>query len=233
MTTVTVSANAYDARTDESGCAPDGCTPELTRDGDLTDLSRWSCSAGLVEAGGGVAGEECQIVYDFSEAQVVHSVAISFYKGDTRTRSLNINVNGDIHSVIESSGTTAGLETFELEAAASSSSGAQSVLSLGLESVGLTTDEFLSIIEVRKVMPWVYICLRHHSPVRFTSLEYCLGTLSRAQGRGKPVWQTKIIMANPIHVGGVSTSPNSHSAHIARNTLPVSHRTSAPSLCAG
>lgn len=153
VTTVTVSANAYDARTDEDGCAPDGCTPENTRDGDLTDASRWSCSAELVETGGGATGEECQIVYEFSEAQVVHSVAIAFFKGDTRTRSLNINVNGETHSVVESSGAMAGLETFELEAAAASSSGVQGVLSLGLESVGLTADEFLSITEVRVCTP--------------------------------------------------------------------------------
>lgn len=139
---MTVSANAFDERADDAGCAPDGCTAENTRDGDLTDVSRWSCSAELVAASGGAGGEECQIVYEFSEAQVVQGVAVAFWKGDTRTRTLNINVNGVLHTVVESGGTTSGLETFALE-------GAEGVLTLGLESSGLAPDEFLSIIEVR------------------------------------------------------------------------------------
>ncbi|CAN0372066.1 unnamed protein product [Ectocarpus sp. 12 AP-2014] len=144
VTTVTVTTNAFDTRTDDDGCAPDGCTAENTRDGDLTDNSRWSCSAGLVEAAGGAAGEECQIVFELGEAQLVTSVSVAFFKGDTRTRTLNINVNGELLEVVTSSGTTSGLETFELDAGA----GAPGVLSLGMESSGLTADEFLSIMEV-------------------------------------------------------------------------------------
>lgn len=141
VTTITVSANAFDERTDADGCAPDGCTAGNTRDGDLTGVSRWSCSSELVEAGGGAAKEECQIVYEFSEAQDILSVAAAFLNGGERTRMLNININGVLHTVVESSGTTSGLETFELDAA-------DGVLSLGLESAGLDSDEFLSIIEV-------------------------------------------------------------------------------------
>ncbi|CAM9254998.1 unnamed protein product [Ectocarpus sp. 13 AM-2016] len=144
VTTVTVTTNAFDTRTDDDGCTPDGCTAENTRDGDLTDNSRWSCSAALVEAAGGAAGEECQIVFELGEAQLVTSVSVAFFKGDTRTRTLNINVNGELLEVVTSSGTTSGLETFELDAGA----GAPGVLSLGMESSGLTADEFLSIMEV-------------------------------------------------------------------------------------
>ncbi|CAM9469044.1 unnamed protein product [Ectocarpus sp. 8 AP-2014] len=144
VTTVTVTTNAFDARTDDDGCAPDGCTGENTRDGDLTDNSRWSCSAGLVEAAGGAAGEECQAMFELGEAQLVTSVSVAFFKGDTRTRTLNINVNGELFEVVTSGGTTSGLETFELDGGA----GAPGVLSLGMESSGLTADEFLSIIEV-------------------------------------------------------------------------------------
>lgn len=141
-TTVTVSANAFDMRTDDDvGCAPDGCTAENTRDGGLDDVSRWSCSSELVAERGGAAGEECQIVYEFYEAQVVRSVAIAFLKGDARTRTVNVNVNGVIHTMIESGGITSDLETFELI-------DTQGVLSIGLESIGLAADEFLSIIEV-------------------------------------------------------------------------------------
>ncbi|CAN0170824.1 unnamed protein product [Ectocarpus sp. 4 AP-2014] len=144
VTTVTVSTNAFDARTDDDGCAPDGCTGENTRDGDLTDNSRWSCSAGLVEAAGGAAGEECKILFELGATQLVTSVSVAFFKGDTRTRTLNINVNGELFEVVTSGGTTSGLETFELDGGA----GAPGVLSLGMESSGLTADEFLSIIEV-------------------------------------------------------------------------------------
>lgn len=141
VVSVTVSANAFDERTDADGCAPDGCTAGNSRDGDLVDTSRWSCSSELVAAAGGAVGEECQIVYEFSQAQLVHSVAVAFLKGDTRTRALNINVNGVGVATVESSGTTSGLEVFELDV--------DSVLTLGLESSGLAPDEFLSIIEVR------------------------------------------------------------------------------------
>ncbi|CAN0078554.1 unnamed protein product [Ectocarpus sp. 6 AP-2014] len=144
VTTVTVTTNAFDARTDDDGCTPDGCTGEKTRDGDLTDNSRWSCSAGLVEAAGGAAGEECQVMFELGEAQLVTSVSVAFLKGDTRTRTLNINVNGELFEVVTSGGTTSGLEIFELDGGA----GAPGVLSLGMESSGLTADEFLSIIEV-------------------------------------------------------------------------------------
>lgn len=144
VTTVTVTVNAFDSRTDDDGCVPDGCTGDNTRDGDLTDNSRWSCSAGLVEAAGGAAGEECQVMFELGEAQLVTSVSVAFLKGDTRTRTLNINVNGELFEVVTSGGTTSGLETFQLDGGA----GAPGALSLGMESSGLTADEFLSIIEV-------------------------------------------------------------------------------------
>ena len=138
---VTVSTNAFDPRTDDVvGCPPDGCTAENTRDGDLQDVSRWSCSRELVAEGGGADGEECRIDFDFSDAVTVYSMSVAFYNGDGRTRTMNVEVNGDQLTVVESGGITSGLETFELYA--------QDVLSLGLVSVGLPEDDFLSIIEV-------------------------------------------------------------------------------------
>ncbi|CAN0520606.1 unnamed protein product, partial [Scytosiphon promiscuus] len=95
-----------------------GCTAENTFDGDLTDNSRWSCSAELVQAAGGAVGEECQIVYEFAEVQSVASVSVAFLKGDERTRTLAVNVNGELFEVIESGGITSGLEIFELGAGA-------------------------------------------------------------------------------------------------------------------
>lgn len=133
---VVVSTNAFDARTSGDGCAPAGCRAENTRDGNLTDVSRWSCKRDLVES-----GEECQIVYDFSEALSVSRMAIALYKGTERTRTINVEVNGFQFDVVESSGNTKDLESFELNAT--------SVLSIGLEPVGLPADEYLSVIEVR------------------------------------------------------------------------------------
>eukprot|EP00903_Cladosiphon_okamuranus_P018651 g17166.t1 len=140
---VTVVTNAFDTRTDDVvGCPPDGCTADNTRDGDLRDVSRWSCSRELVGAGSGAEGEECRIVYEFSDAlAAVYNMSVAFYQGGERTRTMNVEVNGVQVAVIESGGDTSGLETFELNA--------QDVLSLGLESVGLPEDDdFLSIIEV-------------------------------------------------------------------------------------
>lgn len=141
---VSVVANAFDTRTDDVvGCPPDGCLPENTRDSDLEDISRWSCSRELVSDGGGADGEECRIVYEFSDAlAAIYNMSVAFYRGEERTRTMNVEVNGVQVAVVESSGTTSGLETFELNA--------QNVLTLGLESVGLPEDDdFLSIIEVR------------------------------------------------------------------------------------
>eukprot|EP00752_Nemacystus_decipiens_P009722 g8682.t1 len=140
---VTVTTNAFDTRTDYVvGCPPNGCKAENTRDGDLRDVSRWSCSRELVEAEGGADGEECRIVYEFSDAlATVYSMSVAFYQGDERTRTMNVDVNGVLFTVVESGGVTSGLEAFELDA--------QDVLSVGLESVGLPEeDDFLSIIEV-------------------------------------------------------------------------------------
>lgn len=139
---VTVSANAYDTRNDtDKGCPPAGCKPENTRDGDSTDFySRWSCSREEVVAQGGADGEECKITYEFSEAVFVDSMDVALWKGDQRTRSISVLVNGAQFTKVESGGYTSSFENFEL--------GAPDVLSLALESFGLPAEDYLSIIEV-------------------------------------------------------------------------------------
>lgn len=142
---VSVSANAFDPDTDgdENGCPPYGCKPENTRDGDLEENSRWSCKRELVEEVGGAVGEECRIVYNFSDALDVYGISVALYQGDTgpaRDRTMNVEVNGEQFVFIESDGSTIE-EDFELNA--------QGVRSLGLVSVGLEADAWLSIIEVR------------------------------------------------------------------------------------
>ncbi|CBJ33863.1 hypothetical protein Esi_0657_0002 [Ectocarpus siliculosus] len=55
--TVTATADLYDDRLgDTVGCDPDGCTAALTRDGDMSEDSRWSCAPEL--------GGLCSISYD-------------------------------------------------------------------------------------------------------------------------------------------------------------------------
>lgn len=163
---VTVSANAFDSRIDEDvGCPPDGCMAENTRDGSLQDDSRWSCSLELVAAAGGADGEECRIVYEFSEPLVVNGISIALLKGDERIRTMIVEVNGVQLDVITSGGITAGFEAFELNA--------EDVVSIGLESVGLDDDEvdFLSITEVGSCVyvHGIYLlacCLDNVRPVR-------------------------------------------------------------------
>lgn len=143
VVTVTVSADAFDSRIDDAkGCAPDGCTADNTRDGDLQDVSRWSCSLELVADAGGANGEPCRIVYEFSTPLFVNSISIALLNGDETTRTMSVEVNGDQHSVITSDGITPGFETFELNA--------QDVQSVGLESVALDDDEVEEWRQARK-----------------------------------------------------------------------------------
>lgn len=137
-TTVTPSANAYDERTSNPGCTPDGCTPENTLDGNRRAVSRWSCKEDLVE-------ENCAISYNFEEPQDVVKIKLAFYKGSSTTRKLKVKVNGSTHSYIESSGETGGYQTFRIDA--------DNTETLALEAVELDGDEWISIKEVCMCLP--------------------------------------------------------------------------------
>lgn len=83
-TTVSVSTNAYDTRLSGNyGCGTTGCLPDLTRDGNTEDESRWSCSKSL---GSGT----CYVEYAFDSPQDVISMNIAFYKGNERTRTIEV-----------------------------------------------------------------------------------------------------------------------------------------------
>lgn len=89
-TTITASANAYDVRPgaaySNSGCMEDGCTPGLTRDGETDDTeSRWSCIPSIV-----ANGELCEIDFMFENPQDIVEVKVAFWKGDERTRTLEV-----------------------------------------------------------------------------------------------------------------------------------------------
>lgn len=89
-TNVFVSANAYDTRSGQtsggSGCMDDGCAPALTRDGISDDVeSRWSCNPSIVPDGG-----LCEIEYVFQAPQDIKSVQVVFWRGNERTRTLEV-----------------------------------------------------------------------------------------------------------------------------------------------
>lgn len=93
-TTVGVSANAYDTRpggdSGDVGCGEDGCTPTLSRDGITTGTeSRWACAQKLVPD-----GSVCEIEFTFGEPQDIVDVEVAFYKGDERSRTLEVGHNG-------------------------------------------------------------------------------------------------------------------------------------------
>lgn len=136
-TTVSVDAVAYDWRTEGAGCSPDGCLPENTRDNSRDANSRWSCKVNIIEGNGG-----CRIDYSFAEPQDIKRIRIAFHKGDENTRALNVFVDGEFHSLIESSGTTLGYQNFLLNTVGTSD------IRLYHDDYGSRPDEWLSITEV-------------------------------------------------------------------------------------
>lgn len=132
-TTVVVSANAYDERISDSGCAPDGCVAANTIDGSLD--TRWSCKESML------GGANCEITYEFGEPQDLDMIRIAFYKGVERARRLKIKINGFSFSEVESSGQIDGFENFVLGV-----SGASEVV---LEALGLGSHDWISLTEVQ------------------------------------------------------------------------------------
>lgn len=131
-TLVTVTANAFDTDTIEFGCRQNGCEAGNTHDGDV--FTRWSCKSDLLD------GTDCEITYAFDEPQNIARMLIAFFKGDERTRVLEVMVNDAFHSVIESSGQTDGFEEFELNT--------YGTKTLTLKSLGLRREKWISISEV-------------------------------------------------------------------------------------
>eukprot|EP00903_Cladosiphon_okamuranus_P014053 g13063.t1 len=134
-TIVSVTATAYDERLGhENGCGHDGCTPALAYDGSDDVESRWSCSEDIVPGGG-----QCKIEFTFEQPQDIMDIQVDFWKGDERTRYLKVLING--HKVDE----------FESQRGlVSTSLGIQKhgVHTVTLESIGLHTHEWISLLEV-------------------------------------------------------------------------------------
>ncbi|CAM9139502.1 unnamed protein product, partial [Ectocarpus sp. 12 AP-2014] len=143
-TEVGVSATAHDVRPGSSsgdvGCGEVGglgCTPTNTRDGIASDIeSRWSCATSLVPDEG-----PCQIEFSFAEPQNIVDIQVAFWKGNERTRTLEVHVNGELTHTHESY-TDSIFNTLGVTAT--------DVSTVMLESVALS-DEWISLLEVSVV----------------------------------------------------------------------------------
>lgn len=137
LTSVEVEAVAFDERTSDAGCTPVGCIPENTRDNNRGSNSRWSCRGTLVGGNGG-----CRINYNFGQRQDIHSLRIAFHEGTERTLALNVMVDGELHSQIESSGQTDAYQTFILDTESTST------ISLNHDDFANRPNEWVSLTEV-------------------------------------------------------------------------------------
>ncbi|CAN0361959.1 unnamed protein product, partial [Ectocarpus sp. 8 AP-2014] len=104
------------------------------QDGDATSFeSRWACKPAL-----GDAGSDCRITYGLGIQYQLSSLDIAMYKGDERTRTLEISIDNLPYTTWTSSGTTTGFETIELD-----------TMGRWISIVGVLADsEWLSIMEV-------------------------------------------------------------------------------------
>ncbi|CAN0485268.1 unnamed protein product [Ectocarpus sp. 12 AP-2014] len=141
-TEVGVSATAHDVRpgsnSGDVGCGEVGglgCTATNTRDRIVSDIeSRWSCVTSLVPDEG-----PCQIEFSFAEPQNIVDIQVAFWKGNERTRTLDVHVNGELNHTHESYADS----TFNTLGVT-----ATDVSTVMLESVALLSDEWISLIEV-------------------------------------------------------------------------------------
>ncbi|CAN0221443.1 unnamed protein product [Pylaiella littoralis] len=130
--TVTATAALYDTNPSTSnGCGDDGCTAALTRDGDESETSRWSCAPRL--------GGACIISYDLGVVRDLSELRLAMYKGNERQRTVQVSVDGGDVTEWTSSGDTLGFESIDLLGKSG-----QEITITGV----LTDSEWLSITEV-------------------------------------------------------------------------------------
>ncbi|CAM9253334.1 unnamed protein product, partial [Scytosiphon promiscuus] len=141
-TEVAVTATAFDVRPGASsgqvGCGEgggNGCEPLNSRDGISSEIeSRWSCATKIVPDEG-----PCQIEYTFAEAQDIMDIQVAFWRGNERTRTLEVHFDGMLHHTHESySGST-------FNTLAVVGTGVTTVM---LQSIDLLPEEWISLIEV-------------------------------------------------------------------------------------
>ena len=110
--------------------------PTLTRDGDKSDESRWSCMGDLVKD-----GANCEITYGFEDPQDIAKMRIAFYTGDQPFPKLRVMVNGDFLVTVEPKGETTDFQNFLL--------GSSGVSIISLEAVDLDGDDWVGLTEVK------------------------------------------------------------------------------------
>lgn len=135
VTDVTVSANGWDERTDGFGCTPAGCVAVNILDGSTAPESRWSCNAvkQLLLF--------CELTFEFGLPQDIAEIRMALHKGDERTRSVNVLVDGELVTTVMSSGMTLSYESYELIA--------PQATTIVLQAAGSRND-WLSITEVSR-----------------------------------------------------------------------------------
>ncbi|CAN0073204.1 unnamed protein product, partial [Ectocarpus fasciculatus] len=113
-----------------------GCLPDLAHDGvgEEDTESRWSCAKEIVPDGG-----QCEITFTFDSPQDITDVQVAFWKGDERTRTLKMTMNGDNLGEYESyPGST--FNSFGIQE--------NGVHTVSMESVGIDKDDWISLLEV-------------------------------------------------------------------------------------
>lgn len=131
---VTVSANAWDARNTASGCPPDGCVAENVLDENIEPESRWSCKASISQI------EACELTFVFDEPQDIVEIRIAMFKGNERSRTVNIWADGVLSTTVTTSATTLELEAYELAA--------MQATTIVLQEAGGDSNDWFSVTEV-------------------------------------------------------------------------------------
>lgn len=112
-------------------------------DASLEPDSRWSCKAQ-------VSGVDfCELTLVLDEPEDIAEVRIALWKGDVRIRAMNVFVDGEFMTTIQSSGQTDGYEPYKLSATQATT--------VMLRAVGTEDNGWLSITGVRPRLS----CHRH------------------------------------------------------------------------
>lgn len=135
VTGVTASANGWDPRPNGFGCAPDGCVPANVLNASIDDDSRWSClpSRSLIDV--------CELTFTFDEPQDIFEMRLAMWKGNRRSRTLNVWVDGVLSATVETSAITLEYEAYELSATQASV--------IVLQGAGPEEDVWISITGVQ------------------------------------------------------------------------------------
>lgn len=108
--------------------------PDNVLDGSLDPDSRWACrpSFSLIDV--------CELTFAFDEPQDISEIRMAMFKGNQRTRTVNVLVDGVLATTAVTSANTFELEAYEVSAIQAST--------IVLQEAGPEEDVWLSITEV-------------------------------------------------------------------------------------